>query len=54
MPSNTGGTGHRTAESDFRRLGRWLAIVGVVFVLLAVFVVLAMLFLGSHSVADQG
>jgi Tfp pilus assembly protein PilO len=53
MTSHAGGTGQPTAESDVRRLGRWLAIVGVVFLLLAVLAVLAMVFLGSHSMATR-
>ena len=40
-------------SSDFRRLGRWLVVVGTVALVLALLVVLAMLFLGSHSVADE-
>lgn len=40
-----------STASDFRRLGRWLAVVGAVALLIGLAVVIAMLFFGSHSVA---
>ena len=40
-----------STASDFRRLGRWLVVLGAVAVVLAVLVIIAMVFLGSHSTA---
>lgn len=40
-----------STDPDFRRLTRWLAVVGAVALLIGLVVVIAMLLFGSHSVA---
>lgn len=52
MP-NEDQTSGPSPDSDFRRLGHWLLVVGTVAVVLVGLLVLAMLFLGSTDVPES-